>query len=295
MFKKNRILQMLKQNQIPLGMQCFTGNPMLIEIMGLTGFDWVMLDSEHSGNDPRAMEPLIRAAECVGLVPFVRVTSATDEADIHRALEAGAEGIFLPQINSVEDVKKAADAAFFPPKGKRGVCPAVRAARYNSKTFVNYTTWNNSEILLVPMIENSDALADVEAICAYPDVHMIVFAAGDLGFSLNEGMGMLKGPRVSAAYKQVLETAKRYNVAVIGGPILSADAEGCKKALEDGITMFSLGLDTLGFRSYCQQMVNALEQGVADSKYTRPPKRDWGFNAASESGNTFSGSTQHAE
>jgi 2-keto-3-deoxy-L-rhamnonate aldolase RhmA len=78
MLKKNRILQMLEQNQIPLGMQCFTGDPILIEIMGLTGFDWVMFDSEHSGNNPRAMEHLIRAAECVGLVPFVRVTQATD-------------------------------------------------------------------------------------------------------------------------------------------------------------------------------------------------------------------------
>ncbi len=281
MFKKNRILHMLEQNQIPLGMQCFTGDPILIEIMGLTGFDWVMLDSEHSGNNPRAMEPLIRVAECVGLVPFVRVPQATDEADIHRALEAGAKGIFLPQIDSVEDVKKAADAAFFPPKGKRGICPAVRAAHYNDKTFVDYTAWNNSEILLVPMIENPNALADLEAICAFPDVHMIVFAAGDLGFSLNEGIGMLSGPKVSAAYKQVLETAKRHNVAVIGGPILSGDAEGCKKALEDGITVFSLGLDSLGFRSYCQQMVNSLDQGVVGSRYTRPPKRDWGFTELS--------------
>lgn len=277
MYEKNRILQMLEQNQIPLGMQCFTGDPILIEIMGLTGFDWVMLDSEHSGNNPRAMEALIRAADSVGIVPFVRVTQATNEADIHRALEAGAKGVFLPEIDSVEDVKKAADAAFYPPKGHRGICPAVRAAHYNDKTFVDYTAWNNAEILLIPMIENPDGLADLDAICAHPDVHMIVFAAGDLGFSLNEGMDMLTGNEVQEAYKQVLNTAKKYKVAVIGGPILNADPDSCKKALEDGITVFSLGLDSLGFRSYCQQMVDALDKGVAGSKYTRPPKRDWGF------------------
>lgn len=268
---------MLEQNQIPLGMQCFTGDPILIEVMGLTGFDWVMLDSEHSGNNPRAMEALIRTADTVGLVPFVRVTQATDEADIHRALEAGAMGVFLPEINSVEDVKKAADAAFYPPKGHRGICPAVRAAHYNDKTFVDYTAWNNTEITLVPMIENPEGLADLDAICAHPDVKMVVFAAGDLGFSINEGMDMLAGDKVQEAYKQVLATAKKHDVAVIGGPILNADVEGCKKALEDGITVFSLGLDSLGFRSYCQQMVSALDQGVEGSKYTRPPKRDWGF------------------
>jgi hypothetical protein len=112
---------------------------------------------------------------------------------------------------------------------------------------------------------------------------MIVFAAGDLGFSLNESMGMLTGPKVSAAYKQVLETAKRHHVAVIGSPILNAERRRLQKALEDGITVFSLGLDSLGFRSYCEQMVSALDQGVA-SRYTRPPKRDWGFKAWSEMG-----------
>ena len=89
MYKKNRIKEMIDNGQIPLGMQCFTGDPALIEIMGLTGFDYVMLDSEHSGNDPRAMETLIRAADSVGLTSFVRVPQATDEASIHRALEAG--------------------------------------------------------------------------------------------------------------------------------------------------------------------------------------------------------------
>jgi 2-keto-3-deoxy-L-rhamnonate aldolase RhmA len=66
MYKKNRIKEMINNGQIPLGMQCFTGDPALIEIMGLTGFDYVMLDSEHSGSDPRAMETLIRAADSVG-------------------------------------------------------------------------------------------------------------------------------------------------------------------------------------------------------------------------------------
>jgi hypothetical protein len=67
----------------------------------------------------------------------------------------------LPEIDSVEDVKKAADAAFYPPKGDRDICPAVRAAHSNDKNFVDYTTWNNSEILLVPMIENPTRFADL--------------------------------------------------------------------------------------------------------------------------------------
>src|SRR5260370_30308734 len=98
MFKRNRLLEMLERNEIPLGMQCFTGNPALIEVMGLTGFDFVMLDGEHSGNDVRAMEDGVRVAQYAGLAPYVRVPDRADETGIRRALEAGAEGIFLPMI-----------------------------------------------------------------------------------------------------------------------------------------------------------------------------------------------------
>ncbi|MCJ1334599.1 hypothetical protein MMC10_011311 [Thelotrema lepadinum] len=279
MYKKNRIKQMLDNGELPLGMQCFTGDPTLIEVMGLTGFDWVMLDSEHSGNNPRAMETLIRAADSVGLVSFVRVHQATDEADIHRALEAGAMGVFLPEINSVEDVKAAADAAFYYPKGDRGICPAVRAAHYNPKTFVDYTAWNNNEIMLVPMIENPSGLADLDNIFAHPDVHMAVYAAGDYGFSVGEGMDMLNGTKVNAAYKQVLEAGAKHNVAVIGGPILAADPDSCRQAIEAGVRVFSLGLDSVVFRDACQGMADALDQGAKGTKYKRPAKQDWGFKA----------------
>src|SRR5260370_38432898 len=172
MYKKNRIKEMIDNGQIPLGMQCFTGDPALIEIMGLTGFDYVMLDSEHSGSDPRAMETLIRAADSVGLTSFVRVPQAADEPSIHRALEAGAMDVYLPEIDSVEDVKEAAEAAFYYPKGDRGICPSVRAAHYDPKTFVEYTAWYNNELRLVPMLEIPSPLADPEHIFPHPHVHM---------------------------------------------------------------------------------------------------------------------------
>ena len=100
MFKRNRLLEMLERDEIPLGMQCFTGHPALIEVMGMTGFDFVMIDCEHSGNDVRAMESSVRAAQQAGLASYVRVPDHADETAIRRALEAGAEGIFLPMIRS---------------------------------------------------------------------------------------------------------------------------------------------------------------------------------------------------
>lgn len=71
----NPLLRMIEANAVPLGMQCFTADHALIEVLGLTGFDFVMLDTEHSPANPRAIEDAIRATDGAGLVPLVRVPS----------------------------------------------------------------------------------------------------------------------------------------------------------------------------------------------------------------------------
>jgi 2-keto-3-deoxy-L-rhamnonate aldolase RhmA len=246
-------------------------------VLGLTGFDFVMLDTEHSGNDVHALEDLCRACDAAGLVPLVRVADRTDETQIRRALEAGAMGIFLPMVRSAEEVKKAAMAAFFPSKGGRGICPAVRAAGYNFRNFERYTAWNNTEVALIPMIEHPEAVDNIEEICALDDVRMIVFGAGDMAYAMNEGASMMKSPKVQAAYRKVLETAKRHGVYVIGGPALDPTPASCRKALEDGVSVFILGLDTLGFRRFCEQTVAALNEGIAGSGFIRAPAPESGF------------------
>lgn len=277
MYEKNRITAMLEAKQVPLGMQVFTGHAALIEILGLTGFDFIMIDTEHSNNDARKLEDLIRAAENVNLTTFVRVSKHDDESDIHRAIEAGAMGIFLPLIKTADDIKRAADAAFFPMKGKRGVCPSLRAARYNWANFEEYTQWNNDNVLLIPMIEQVEALDSIEEICALDEVKIIVFAAGDLAYAMGESSKMMESPKVQAAYRTVLETAKRHNVAVMGGPVLDPTPEACRKALDAGVTIMCLGLDTMVFRKSCENIVEALNAGVTGATFQRAPAPASGF------------------
>jgi 2-keto-3-deoxy-L-rhamnonate aldolase RhmA len=281
-FERNRVLKMLEARQLPLGIQCFTGDTALIEVIGSTGFDFIMLDAEHSGSNPRKMEDLVRASVLAGLAAYVRVPDPRVATDIRRALEAGAEGVFLPEIRSVADIDAAAEAAFFPPKGDRGICPSVRAADYNFATFVDYTEWNNREVQLVPMIENPDGVAIIDDICAHPDVHMVIFGQGDLAFSLGEGTAMVGGEKTSDAYRRILASARRHGVAVVGGPVLTPTAAGCRQALEDGVTVFCLGLDSMGFRAWCETTVQALADGVSGSaEWSRPSVPASGFPAPS--------------
>jgi 2-keto-3-deoxy-L-rhamnonate aldolase RhmA len=277
MYRKNRIMEMLETRQVPVGMQVFTSHPALVEVLGLTGFDFIMIDSEHSPTSARQMEDVIRTADTVGLTSFVRVSRHDDESDIHRALEAGALGLFLPLITSAADITRAADAAFFPPLGRRGVCPAFRAARYNWAGFEDYAAWNNREALLIPMIERAEAVDNIEEICAHEAVKILVFAPGDLAYSLGEASGMMRGPRIQAAYAKVMAAAKRHGVHVMGGPVLDPTPQGCRKAADDGITIFCLGLDTMVFRRSCEATVAALNAGLEGTGLSRPPAPPSGF------------------
>jgi len=71
--------------------------------------------------------------------------------------------------------------------GNRGICPATRAARYSYRTFVDYAEWNNRNFLVVPLIENPDAVDNIDEICALDQVHVLAFGPGDLAYAIGEG------------------------------------------------------------------------------------------------------------
>jgi 2-keto-3-deoxy-L-rhamnonate aldolase RhmA len=268
-FENNRLLEMTTRNVIPLGMQCFTGNHALIEVLGLTGFDFVMLDTEHCAMNPRGIEDAVRAADGAGLVPIVRIPETIDTTAIRRSLEAGAQGLIVPMVKSAADVRRVLDAAMFPPLGERGICPAVRAAGYSFRSFRDYADWNNHNVLVIPLIEHPSAVENIDEICALEHVRMITFGAGDLAWAMGEGTEMLASPSVQDAYSRVRAAAKRHKVALMGGPVLEPTTDACRAALEDGVSVFCLGLDILAFRRFCEDTVAALGTAVTGTRYSR--------------------------
>lgn len=279
MYDNSRLLTMIEHKIVPVGMQVFTGNHALIEVLALTGFDYVWLDSEHCGTNPRALEDTIRTADAAGLISLVRIPEPDDDTAARRALEAGAHGLMIPMARSAADIQHVLDAVIYPPAGKRGICPAYRAADYSVRSFGQYAENSNASILLIPLIETLDALENIEEICAIEQVRIICFAAGELAFAMGEGAGGHGSEQVKAAYKQVREVAARHGVALLGGPILDPTADNCAKAIGDGISVFCLGIDILAFRRVCEDTVAALNAGVAGSAYSRPPAPESGFPA----------------
>jgi 2-keto-3-deoxy-L-rhamnonate aldolase RhmA len=271
---KNRLISMIDQKQVPVGMQCFTGDHTLIEVMGVTGLDYVWIDSEHSGINPRALEDTVRVADGVNLATIVRIPEPGDTTSARRALEAGAQGIVIPMVRSAADVERMRDALTYPPNGSRGICPAYRVAGYSLRTFSEYAAASDASLLLIPMIETVDGLEHVEEICAIDEVRIIVFAAGELSYALGEGANVnLHGSqRIQDALTRVKAAARANNVVLLGGPIINPTAEGCATALAEDIGVLCLGIDVMAFRKVCEDAVAAADTAVAGSggRFTRP-------------------------
>ncbi|MDQ2737135.1 MAG: aldolase/citrate lyase family protein, partial [Actinomycetota bacterium] len=223
------------------------------------------------------LEDTIRTADGVGLVSLVRIPEPDDHTAARRALEAGAHGLVIPMVRSAADVQNIIDAVTYPPNGTRGICPAYRAAGYSVRTFGEYARTSDANVLVIPMIETLDALENIEEICAIEQVRIITFAAGELSFALGQGAGMHGSPEIKAAYDKVKQATKRHGVSLLGGNILDPTSENCAAALEDGISVFCLGLDVMAFRRVCEDTVQSLNTAVAGSSYSRPPAPESGF------------------
>ncbi|MFB6549297.1 HpcH/HpaI aldolase/citrate lyase family protein [Streptomyces sp. NPDC056405] len=273
----NRLMAMLDENTVPVGMQCFTGDHTLIEVLGRTGFDYVWLDSEHCATNPRALEDTIRTAEAAGLTSLVRIPEPGDVTAGRRALEAGAHGLIVPMARSAAQIRELLDFMLYPPNGKRGICPAYRAAGYSIRSFGEHAADNDANLFVIPLIETLDALEDIDAICAIEQVRVLCFAAGELAFAMGEGANMHSSTKVRDAYARVKEAAARHGVVLMGGPILNPTHDTCAKALEDGIRVFCLGIDIMAFRGVCESTIAALESAVVGTAYSRPPAPVSGF------------------
>lgn len=278
---RNRLMALLDEHVVPIGMQCFTGNHTLLEVLGVTGFDYVWLDTEHSALDPRSLEDTMRTCEVAGLIPLVRIPEPTDGTSARRALEAGAEGIIVPMVRTGAEVEEFVNALTFPPRGKRGLCPALRVSGYSVVGLADYLPVSDAELLIIPMIETVEALAHIDEICAIPEVKLIVFAAGELAFALGEGSNMHSSSKIRAAQETVFTAARKHGVGLIGGPILNPSPGTCAKAIEDGISVLCIGLDVLAFRQLCETTVAAANAAVeAHPAYHRPPAPPSAFPAS---------------
>ena len=151
----------LRKKEVTLGSWITLAHPSIAEILASAGYDWLVIDLEHTTISIAEVGELIRVIDLYGVVPLVRLTSNNPD-QIKRVMDAGAHGIVVPMVNSVEDASRAVAATRYAPQGIRGVGLA-RAQKFGTG-FSDYLQWQKDGPVVIVQIEHKDALDHLEAI-----------------------------------------------------------------------------------------------------------------------------------
>jgi 2-keto-3-deoxy-L-rhamnonate aldolase RhmA len=153
-----------------------------VELVALAGFDFVVIDLEHSAMSTESAYRQIGVAALSGVSPIVRVPNL-DAGLVGRLLDAGAEGIMLPHVDTVRQAEEAVSAMRFPPLGRRGMGPTGRAGGWGALSREEYVRFAQEEVVLIAQIESAAAARDAGAIAAVPGVDALLIGAADLCMS----------------------------------------------------------------------------------------------------------------
>lgn len=215
-------------------------NPSIAEIMADAGFDWLCVDMEHSVTDYFEAQQLILAIQSKGLKAFVRV-GENNTRIIKRVLDAGADGIIVPSVNSAIEAQKAVDSIKYPPFGKRGVGLA-RAQSYGF-AFEDYRDNIAKEIKLIVQIEHINAIKELDAILQIDGVDGSFIGPYDLSGSMGKP-GQWDELDVKEALRVYEETVKKYKKWV-GFHVIQPDYQLVIDKIEKGYNFIAFSLDVL--------------------------------------------------
>jgi 4-hydroxy-2-oxoheptanedioate aldolase len=219
MMRANKTKAKLAAGQVALGASIAAYAPELVELSAAVGFDFVALDAEHEPLDDGQIVHMIRAAEAFDITPIVRLPKDPDR--ILRALDAGAQGIHVPRCSTAEDARALVACTRFYPQGKRTFYALGRSANY--AIGVDDAAWAqaaNRELLVIAMIEEAEALRNLDAILAVPHLDVIHIGPKDLW----QSMGMPAAAVVDAAVADITRAAVAAGKHVSVQLRLSADA-----------------------------------------------------------------------
>lgn len=244
---KYSLKEKLKRKILTIGSWITLDHTSIAEIMANAGFDWLVVDMEHSAITVTGAQQLIMTLELCGCTPLVRV-GANDPTLIKRVMDAGAYGVIVPMINTAEDALKAVDAVKYPPAGKRGVGLA-RAQAYGL-SFDKYIEWLAKESVVIVQIEHICALKNLPAILSTPGVDGFIVGPYDLSASLGFP-GEFENPLVVEALCEIKKVVKKSPIAA-GYHVVQPDPDMVFKKIREGYRFLGYSLDTLFLGCACK-------------------------------------------
>ena len=217
-------------------------HPSIAEILAMAGYDWVVIETEHTAIDVSEVLRLIIAIEQRGSVPLVRL-AWNDPIQAKAVLDSGAAGVLIPMVNTKADAELAVQITKYPPLGSRGVGLA-RAQGYGEH-FDAYVQNANADTLLLVQIEHRDAVNNIEAILSVAGIDGIFIGPYDLSLSLGIPGNLTHPDLLEAKHKVLSATLARGLIAGVHFVQPLTAASDCQKAISDGYRFIALGTDIL--------------------------------------------------
>jgi 2-keto-3-deoxy-L-rhamnonate aldolase RhmA len=232
----------LRRDEPSIGSWMSMAHVSIAEILATAGYDWVVVETEHSAIDVSETLRLLIALERWNVVPLVRL-AWNDPVQAKAVLDSGAAGVLVPMVNTREDAERAVRAVKYPPLGARGVGLA-RAQGYG-QAFSEYVAGANDATLLMIQIEHVDAVRNIEEILSVPGIDGTFIGPYDLSASLSIP-GELSHPSLIDAQKRVLNATRARGLAA-GIHLVHPDQadDQLETVIQEGYRFIAVGTDIL--------------------------------------------------
>jgi 2-keto-3-deoxy-L-rhamnonate aldolase RhmA len=248
---KNVLREKLNAGNPCIGTFVQLGHPDVTEMLSRMGFDWLVIDGEHSPMGFETMTGLLQAMNGTDCTPIVR-PQWNDMVAIKRALDIGAHGVLIPWVNSREDAEYTVRACKYPPRGQRGFGPR-RAGLFDP----TYAQTANDELLVIAQIETREAVGNIDDILSVDGIDACYIGVMDLSLSYGLKGPDFEDPDYLAAFDTVLAASEKWKKPVG----LYAFASNVQWAIEKGFTLITVdSADTFLMRGAAQALRTAREK-----------------------------------
>jgi 4-hydroxy-2-oxoheptanedioate aldolase len=234
--QRNAFKHAIAAGKLQIGLWSSLCSPIVAEIVADAGFDWILLDSEHSPNEIPDLFAQLQAAARGTATPIVR-PPWNDPVMAKRCLDIGAQTLLFPYVQNAEEAKRAVESTRYPPQGVRGVSVASRASRFGRTP--GYLSKANSEQCVLVQVETGPALDQLEAIAQVPGVDGVFIGPSDLAASLGH-LGNPAHETVQAAIKDAVTRLKKLNKPA---GILTGNEEEIRRYIGWGYLFVAVGSD----------------------------------------------------
>jgi 4-hydroxy-2-oxoheptanedioate aldolase len=233
---RNAFKAALREGRHQAGLWCSIPDPAVIEAMAGAGFDWIMIDTEHSPAEPGLGLSLLQAAAPYPSSVVVRPV-VNDTALIKRWLDVGAQTLLVPYVQTAAEAAAAAAACRYPPRGIRGVTGLSRATRWSRVP--NYLAQADAEICLIVQVETAAALERIEDIATVDGVDAVFLGPSDMAAS----MGLNGKPTHPDVIAACMDGIARLRAIGVPAGILTLDKDVTRKYIAAGTSFTALGVD----------------------------------------------------